>query len=83
MKPTLIDDILGKEVRANKLITNQKLNAYADSKDNLHYIDITSPMMVGEKLKDDIFIDDGMHLNPKGYTFWDPVLRQAISDLRN
>lgn len=83
MKPTLIDDILGAEVRKNKMITNRKLIEYANSKANLHYVDITSPML-GEngKLKSEIFLDDGMHLNQYGYTFWDPVMKAAIDSLR-
>lgn len=81
MKPTLIDDILGRDVRANKLTTNQKLIEYAMSKSNVHYVDITSPMIVDGKLRDDIFIGDGMHLNPLGYTLWDPVLKDNIGQL--
>jgi len=30
MKPTLIDDFLGKDVRKNKIITNEKLKAYCN-----------------------------------------------------
>jgi lysophospholipase L1-like esterase len=83
MKPTLIDDILGREVRSNKIITNQKLIEYANSKSNLHYVDITSPMLDQTgKLRADIFIADGMHLNSMGYTLWDPVMRKAIEDVR-
>ena len=81
MKPTLVDDILGGNVRANKMITNQQLNEYAATKSNVHFVDITSPMMVDEKLRSDIFIDDGMHLNPLGYTLWDPVLKQKIESI--
>ncbi len=82
MKPTLVDDILGRDVRKNKMITNQKLSEYADSKNNIYYIDITTPMMANGKLKDDIFIADGMHLNAKGYTLWDPVIRKMINNIR-
>lgn len=81
MKPTLVDDILGRDVRANKLITNQQLIEYAESKNNVHYVDITTPMIVDGKLRSDIFIDDGMHLNPLGYTLWDPVLKQKIESI--
>lgn len=79
MKPTLIDDILGADVRKNKMITNQQLAEYANSKSNLHYVDITSPMMdENGKLKSEIFLDDGMHLNSHGYAFWDPVMKAAM-----
>lgn len=84
MKPTLVDDIIGADIRKNKMITNQKLIEYSNSKDNLHYVDITTPMMKADgKLRSDIFIADGMHLNPLGYTLWDPVMRREIEKLRN
>jgi lysophospholipase L1-like esterase len=83
MKPTLIDDDLGADVRKNKMITNQKLIEYTRSKSNLHYVDITSPMLDQDgKLREDIFIDDGMHLNPLGYTLWDPIMTAAIEKVR-
>lgn len=83
MKPTLIDDVLGKEVRSNKMITNQRLIEYSNSQDNLHYIDLASPMMKADgSLKAEIFLGDGMHLNPLGYTLWDPVMRAEINRIR-
>lgn len=83
MKPTLIDDILGADVRKNKMITNQQLIEYSESKSNLHYVDITSPMMdENGKLKSEMFLEDGMHLNQHGYTFWDPVMKAAIDRVR-
>ena len=84
MKPTLIDDILGKDVRKNKLLSNQLLLEYAESKATLNFVDISSTM-IGEdgRLKDDIFIGDGMHLNPLGYELWDPIIKRAIDSIRN
>lgn len=82
MKPTLIDDFLGKEVGGNKLLTNEKLMAYCEGDENLHYVDITSPMLNAEgKVRADIFIPDGMHLNATGYTVWDPIIRTKIESL--
>lgn len=84
MKPTLIDDILGKDVRKNKLLTNELLMQYAKSKETLSYVDITSSMMdKNGRLKSDIFIDDGMHLNPLGYELWDPVVKREIDNIRH
>ncbi|MCP5382325.1 MAG: hypothetical protein H6912_08135 [Kordiimonadaceae bacterium] len=83
MKPTLVDDLLGREVRKNKMITNQKLMEFSNSQDNLYYVDITSPMMRADgSLKPEIFLDDGMHLNSKGYDLWDPILRKEIKQIR-
>ncbi len=84
MKPTLIDDILGKDIRKNKLLSNQLMLEYAESKETLHYVDITSSMMdANGRLKDDIFIGDGMHLNPLGYELWDPIIKREIDKIRH
>lgn len=84
MKPTLIDDILGKDIRKNKLLSNQLMLEYAESKETLHYVDITSSMMdANGRLKDDIFIGDGMHLNPRGYELWDPIIKREIDRIRH
>lgn len=84
MKPTLIDDFLGKDVRKNKLLTNKLLMQYAESKETLSYVDITTSMInASGNLKDDIFIGDGMHLNPLGYELWDPIITREIDNIRN
>ncbi len=82
MKPTLIDDFIGKDVRKNKAICNQQLNAYCEDEDFLHYIDISHAMFNSEgSLRSDIFLADGMHLNALGYTLWDPLIRSKIMEL--
>ena len=82
MKPTLIDDMLGKDVRRNKLLTNEILAAFGEENDNLHYVDITSVMFADDgRLRTDIFLDDGMHLNHRGYELWDPIVRQELQQI--
>ena len=84
MKPTLIDDVLGKDVRKNKLTTNEMLAEYSANKDNLHYVDISNVMFADEsRLKDEIFIADGMHMNKLGYNLWDPIVKAKIDQIVN
>lgn len=84
MKPTLIDDVLGKDVRKNKLATNDLLAEYSKNKDNLHYVDITEVMFANEsRLKDEIFLGDGMHMNKLGYDLWDPIVKAKIDQVVN
>jgi len=84
MKPTLIDDVLGKQVRNNKIITNRLLAEYSESKDNLHYVDISEVMFADDlRLKDEIFLRDGMHLNNQGYVLWDPIVKEKIDQIFN
>ncbi len=83
MKPTLIDDFLGKDVRKNKIITNTKLIEYCNKEKNLHFVDITKPMLkLDGSLRSDIFLPDGMHLNSLGYTLWNPIIRKKIVALK-
>ena len=82
MKPTLIDDVLGKQVRENKIMTNNLLADYSDSKDNLHYVDVSRVMFADDTgLKDEIFLDDGMHLNALGYELWNPIVKAKIDQI--
>jgi lysophospholipase L1-like esterase len=84
MKPTLIDDVLGKDVRKNKLITNEMLADYSANKENLHYVDISEVMFADEtRLKDEIFLGDGMHLNKLGYDLWDPIVKAKIDQIKS
>lgn len=82
MKPTLIDDVLGKDVRRNKEITNRMLAEYSASQDNLHFVDISRVMYAdATSLKAEIFLPDGMHLNSLGYDLWNPIVGETIEKL--
>ena len=84
MKPTLIDDFLGKDVRKNKIIANNMLSQYCSFEKNLHYVDITKVMIKPDgSLHADIFLPDGMHMNKLGYTLWNPIIRNKIISLNN
>ncbi|TYA59292.1 SGNH/GDSL hydrolase family protein [Formosa maritima] len=82
MKPTLIDDFLGKNVKENKVITNIKLQEYCTEKVNLHYVDVTKTMYESNgKLRSDIFLSDGMHLNSLGYELWNPIIIEKLKKI--
>jgi lysophospholipase L1-like esterase len=84
MKPTLIDDVLGENVRNNKILTNKMLDSYAKSKENIHFVDITSDMLTqDDKLKTEIFLEDGMHLNTLGYKIWNPILQAEFNRIQS
>lgn len=82
MKPTLIDDFLGVDVSKNKVIANRFLKAFADSTKNIHFVDVTTPMLQPDgRVKPAIFREDGEHLNLQGYELWNPIVRQALYQL--
>ena len=82
MKPVMIDDFIGKDIRMNKMIANRQLLQYSQKEKNVEFIDLASPMLKQNgKLRTDIFIEDGMHLNSLGYTIWNPIIRKKLQEL--
>jgi lysophospholipase L1-like esterase len=58
---------------------NRKYRKLSENDPLLEYVDVWNPMLNGRKLKMDIFIEDGLHMNPKGYILW----YEAMKDLVN
>ncbi|QVY65624.1 GDSL-type esterase/lipase family protein [Polaribacter sp. Q13] len=84
MKPVMVDDFIGKDIRKNKAITNTELLNFSKKEKNVHFIDLATPMLHADgTLKTDIFIQDGMHLNKLGYEIWNPIMRKKILELTN
>ncbi|MBT8320659.1 MAG: G-D-S-L family lipolytic protein [Eudoraea sp.] len=53
---------------------NRRFKRMAKKQPNIGYVDVWTPMLSGKKLKKDLFIEDGLHMNQKGYELW----KQAI-----
>ncbi|MCL5244312.1 hypothetical protein M4I21_00730 [Cellulophaga sp. 20_2_10] len=82
MKPVMIDDFIGRDIRTNKMITNDQLLKFSTEENNVEFIDLASPMLNTEgTLKTEIFIEDGMHLNQLGYDIWNPIVRTALQKI--
>jgi len=80
MKPTLMDDFLGQDVAKNKVIANRLFKAFAENEQNIHFVDVATPMLQPDgRVKPNIFRDDGMHLNAKGYDIWNPIIRRYLA----
>ena len=45
----------------------------------LEFADVWTPMLQGRKLREDLFIEDGLHMNNKGYEIWYDVLKKFIN----
>lgn len=65
---------LAAQTEANALI-----KAYAQTRDDLIFVDIATPMMAGEVPKP-IFIFDQLHMNLDGYAIWTTALAGILSD---
>ncbi|MCR9196408.1 MAG: GDSL-type esterase/lipase family protein [Hyphomonas sp.] len=66
--------------------TNALIQAYAETREDLIYVDIASPMMDG-KVPKKIFISDQLHMNLDGYAIWtdalDPLLNRPDRRVRS
>jgi lysophospholipase L1-like esterase len=58
---------------------NRKLEAWAKKKKNVTYIDVWTPMLDSDgKVMADLFMEDGLHMNKKGYEIWAKVIGPFI-----
>ena len=58
---------------------NALIEAYSETRDDLIYVDIASPMMDGDVPKQ-IFISDELHMNLDGYAIWTEALGGIFSN---
>ncbi|MBD3646445.1 MAG: hypothetical protein HUJ31_03110, partial [Pseudomonadales bacterium] len=60
---------------------NERYQAICDSRPDIHCIDVASPMLNenGEP-KAEIFLDDHLHMNDKGYRLWTGAARAVLFD---
>ncbi len=58
---------------------NRKFERLADDNPSVSYADVWNPMLDGSKVKQDIFIEDGLHMNAKGYQIWYDVLEPFVN----
>lgn len=58
---------------------NRKFERLADDNPSVEFADVWDPMLDGTKVKQDIFIEDGLHMNAKGYQIWYDVLKPFVN----
>ena len=59
--------------------TNALYQRLAADNDLVSYIDVATPFLRGDgKVMDDVFIEDGLHLNEKGTRIWAAAIRAAL-----
>lgn len=54
---------------------NKKLKKIASKDSHIDFANVWHPMLNGRKVKKDIFIEDGLHMNSKGYDIWYSVMK--------
>ena len=61
---------------------NKLYQMIVESNDLLHYIDVATPFLRADgRVMDDIFVDDGLHLNEKGTRIWAATIKAALMDV--
>jgi lysophospholipase L1-like esterase len=67
------------EVWPDAVKTNELLKALAAKNDLVTFIDVATPMLQPHgKVRTDIFVEDNLHLNPKGYEIWAAAVRAVL-----
>jgi lysophospholipase L1-like esterase len=60
--------------------TNQLVRELCGKNHQLKFVDIATPMLAGRDAPSkDLFLDDGLHLNDKGYELWIKVLSPSVA----
>ncbi|WP_228235441.1 GDSL-type esterase/lipase family protein [Allomuricauda sp. M10] len=64
--------------RAKYRRLNRKLSKLADEMQGVDFVDVWYPMLDKRKVKQDIFVEDGLHMNKKGYDIWYETLKDYV-----
>ncbi|MGF1559312.1 MAG: GDSL-type esterase/lipase family protein [Flavobacteriaceae bacterium] len=59
---------------------NRSFQKLARREEQIHFADVWKPMLDKRKVKQDIFLADGLHMNAKGYEIWYQVLKPFLED---
>mgnify|MGYP001827623257 FL=1 len=57
---------------------NRKFRKLSRRDVQMNYADVWKPMLSRRKVKEDIFIEDGLHMNAKGYEIWYETLKPYL-----
>lgn len=61
---------------------NKLLKRYSNRTDKTEFADVWNPLIENGKVMDDVFLEDNLHLNSKGYDIWYEVLTPFIEDTK-
>ena len=60
---------------------NKKLRDYAGGTEQTFFADVWTPMLnVNGEVREDLFLEDGLHMNSKGYEIWQRVLAPYLEE---
>jgi len=56
---------------------NTRIKALAETRSDLRYVDVI-PAMLDQGAPKDIYVADGLHMNPDGYALWTGIVRPVL-----
>jgi hypothetical protein len=59
---------------------NALFSSFAGTREDLIYVDVSSPMLDESGSLKPIFISDQLHMDPSGYAIWTDVLNPILSN---
>ncbi|MEH6747328.1 MAG: SGNH/GDSL hydrolase family protein [Maribacter arcticus] len=68
------------EIRRKYKKLNRKFERLAKKDIQLDYVDVWHTMLNNRKLMTDIFIEDGLHMNQKGYDIWYEAMKNFVNN---
>ena len=68
------------KIRGKYKSLNRKFERLAKKDAQIDYVDVWHPMLNDRKLKTDIFIEDGLHMNQKGYDIWYEAMKNFVNN---
>jgi lysophospholipase L1-like esterase len=66
------------EIRGKYKKLNRRFERLAKKDTQIDYVDVWHPMLNNRKLITDIFIEDGLHMNQKGYDIWYEAIKNLV-----
>ena len=57
---------------------NKKLAKFATENAKVTFVDVWKPMLAKRKVRNDIFVEDGLHMNEKGYDIWYNTIKDLV-----
>ena len=59
---------------------NHLVETWAGTQPKVEYVDVATPMLGGDDTpRDELFVDDRLHLNEKGYELWDSIVGPRLA----
>ena len=62
--------------------TNNSYKKIVTGDERLHFIDVATPFLKADgTMMDDVFVDDGLHLNDKGNRIWATAIKSVLMEI--